>query len=304
MSRWWGGVAGWSVEACPILVATGLYGRVAGLSDDGTLLYEAEVNVLTVRGFPSLAFASSLNLDAAMDSLGESGGGNIQTSTTADDGYLYAAAYLNIGDANTSHLRLFKVLLDGSGASLLWTAGGATSTTDEQSIGWHPDDPDHIYLWYSVDAGGSVFSKIHRSTGAETVIDTFTGGYGANRPNMQQWDDGYVFFEGDAGLPVTGNIWAYDIGAAALDSTSAASTFAGMGTSPGGLTYWQETNTADDGYFVGHAFVIDPGPTIREVSLGCRVPWLPLDSPPTYFIANADRSQVYVGDGLYVWSWP
>lgn len=298
MARWWAGVAGWSVPACPLLVASGAYATTAGLSDDGTILYTLTTSTLELLGFPSLAAGSSVDLDSAMDALGAGGGGNIQVGTLADDGYLYAAAYVT----SSTNIQLFKVLLDGTSPTLLWTAAAATSSADSYSIGWHPAEPDYIFLLYGTDAGGSRFSKIHRTTGIETVIDTYADDYLANRDSLQQYDDGFVFFVGTAGISTTGTIYVYDIGADAFDSIPATSSFGGSGTSPAGLTYWTEDSIGNGGDGDVHAFTIAAGPVITETSVACSDPWG--GSEVIYYIATTDRSQVYVGDGLAVWAWP
>lgn len=276
---------------CPTLVASSSYGSSAGLSGDGTLLYTVYLSGIEVWDFPSLAWNSYVDLDPAMNGLGAGGGGNIQVGTLADDGYLYAAAYVTTG----ASLQLFKVLLDGTGEELLWTAPVATA--DQQSIGWHPNDPDHIYLLYITDTAEGFLSKIHRTTGSETVVGYFpvadtVGG----RDNLQQYNEGFAFYLDAASVPGGGDIWVYDIGADAFDSLPTDS-MRGFGTAPTGLTYWVE-DTID---LTLHAFEVLTGPVISEITPACVDPWL--SSWPSYWFATPDRSQMYVGDGFYVWVW-
>lgn len=281
-------------RSCPSLVASAPYGSTAGLSDDGTILYTVSTSTLTLLNFPALSASSTVNLDPAMNALGAGGGGNIQVATLADDGYLYAAAYVT----SPTNIQLFKVLLDGTSPTLLWTASTATSSADQYSIGWHPAQPNYIFLLYGTDSGNAELYGIHRSTGA--LLGTsgfFPGGvYLANRHNLQQYDDGFVFFVGNAGPPTNGTIYAWLAASSGNDSLAVAS-FGGMGTAPDGLTYWTE----DAGGAV-HAFTISGGPTINVTLPACDDPWG--GNEVIYYIANADRTLVYVGDGLYVWSWP
>lgn len=285
-SLWMNGVKVWPRGLCPTLVASGTVGIPVGMSDDGTVLYTilAFDNFLHALTFPGLTEPGApVDLAAVMTSLGFTGNTTVGTST--DDGYLYFVA-----EDSSANVRLFKCLPDGTGAVLLWTSPDVTPadfTSGPESIGWHPSDPDYIYLLYGVDGGTSNFSKFHRSTGAETVIDSYSGYAFDYRRSIGQWDGGFVFIVG-SGFPTTGDLLVYDITANAFDSF--AGTISGATTAPDGLTYWFDSGGA-------HAFTIGAGPTITDVTPPC-------DDPPLtyYYVATADRTTQIVYDDSDFWT--
>lgn len=298
MGRWWSGVAGWSSDACPIVVGSGLYGIPAGIS--GGLLYAlGGPSSVDLFDFPAITLASTVDLDPAMDALGASGAGNIRAITLDDTGHLYTVGYIT----NSDDLQVMKVLLDGTSPTLLVTFdAGFGSSGLSPAIAWHPADPSYIYVLHADDSGGSELKKVHRSTGTIAMAEPLASFTDFGNAEMQQYDGGFVFFVGTAGFPTTGDIWVYDIGADAFASIDAADSFGGMGTSPAGLTYWTEDSVGAGGTGAVHAFEVTAGPTITEVSPGCADPWA--GSEVIYWFATPDRSEVYVGDGVNVWQWP
>lgn len=269
------------------------------MSSDGSLLYGLPgVSSLSVRNFPSLTLASTVDLDPAMDALGAGGAGNIRAGTVDDAGNLYAVGYIT----SSTNIQIMRCQLDGSSPTLLWTAATASST--EPEIGWHPADPGAVFVLYGDGVGGSLLVRVDTTSGTETTLNTFAESYTRSVPTFQQYDDGLVFFVGTAGSPTTGTIWVYDIVADAFDSIPAADSFNGMGTRPDGLTYWSE-----DSIFVGgdqgtHAFTITSGPTITELLPPCSDPWVDADGfrdIPLYWFAIPDRSEVYAGSGSTIW---
>lgn len=272
-------------EACPVLIDHdgGSYGIPAGVNSTATVLYTVSGNTLHLVDWPATTSISDVDLDPAMDSLGAAGGGNIRTGVIAGDGLLYAAGFIT----DPSNFQLFKVELDGTNPDLLWTANATTGTAG--SIGWHTDDPDFIYLLYTLTSGTSRFSKIHRSTGAETILFTAPGTALGGLFTLQQWGGGFVPYVDEV-------IYTYTM-TGGVDDSLAAPGFDGMGTRSDGLTIYVASS-------VRHAFTVSGAGVITEIDNPCADAW---DAgglnPPFYWFADPDRDHIYVGTGFHSWEW-